>query len=397
FHTELSYEMSRVAVGVVVSNLLQLLPPTATPPLETLLGQLRGGAECEGPPVQLLDQSHDAERLAVVLGELVACKEDAQQRSWELYEDEDAIMEYLQEFTSIIKNADPAISRRVLSRDKCWQLETLLDYYQMEVRWSIRSLLLDAFLAVCALHRTFVHLFLNSVLPVELARDMQSNVKDVPKLINSAKLLTVILSMGEPMPIPHLEQLGEEFVDFLLSLIEDPPDRNEQISEEFFVVLVSYNLQFPPQAPNIVVEAFAQRTYATNFTEKLLFMLNREDDPVRAITQQVKYPNSVLKLIVDIFVSRKAANLFYTNDINVLIDIIVRQLTDLSPGDEKRSQYLQLCRLVLRNTDYAESQHRCDDLHKCFIHIFCEEAEASRPDQALVRDISNEFPHYFKT
>lgn len=48
------------------------------------------------------------------------------------------------------------------------------------------------------------------------------------------------------------------------------------------------------------------------------------------------------------------------------------------------------------NTNYAEHRHRYEDIHKCFTRIFCEESDQSRQDQQLVRDITNEFPHFFK-
>lgn len=50
----------------------------------------------------------------------------------------------------------------------------------------------------------------------------------------------------------------------------------------------------------------------------------------------------------------------------------------------------------MRNTNYAEHRHRHEDIHKCFTRIFCEETEQSKLDQQLVREISNEFPQYFK-
>lgn len=43
--------------------------------------------------------------------------------------------------------------------------------------------------------------------------------------------------------------------------------------------------------------------------------------------------HSVLKLVIDLFSRKKTAEHFYTNDVKVAIDIIVRQLADLSPGD----------------------------------------------------------------
>lgn len=50
----------------------------------------------------------------------------------------------------------------------------------------------------------------------------------------------------------------------------------------------------------------------------------------------------------------------------------------------------------MRNTNYADHLHRRDDLLKCFTRIFCEESDHSKADQKLVREISNEFPQYFK-
>jgi hypothetical protein len=57
------------------------------------------------------------------------------------------------------------------------------------------------------------------------------------------------------------------------------------------------------------------------------------EDPVRIFEHQPAPPHSVLKLFVDLFSASQTAALFYTNDTKVLIDIIVRQLADLSPGD----------------------------------------------------------------
>ena len=43
-------------------------------------------------------------------------------------------------------------------------------------------------------------------------------------------------------------------------------------------------------------------------------------------------PDSVLKFLMDIFSSRDTSDFFYTSDMMILIEIVLRQLTDLSPG-----------------------------------------------------------------
>lgn len=192
------------------------------------------------------------------------------------------------------------------------------------------------------------------------------------------------------------EQLGPDFIAFVLDLIENPPDMDleDQIPDLFVNLILSYNLQFT-NSENIVLNALKERTRAKNFTEKILLLFNREEDPVRIFDHEPQPPHSVLKLFIDLFSNDVTASLFYTNDVKVLIDIILRQLYDMFPGD-KRRQYLELCRRVLRTSSYNEHKYRSEDLLKCFTRIFCEETGESQEDQQSVREISNEFPHLFK-
>lgn len=47
--------------------------------------------------------------------------------------------------------------------------------------------------------------------------------------------------------------------------------------------------------------------------------------------------NSVIKFAIDLYSLEATSELIYTNDAKVLIDIIIRQLTDLSDEDKVRS------------------------------------------------------------
>ncbi|KAK2587861.1 hypothetical protein KPH14_003958 [Odynerus spinipes] len=392
-NTQLSYEMSKVAVIVVVSGLQQLLPENVSHYFEALLQQL-------DTPLTVskmnIEETYDASRLKIIFTELTSCKEDSQQRNWMLYEDESVIVENISELTSILTNADANVSRYILQQDQYEGVNVLIEYYQMEPRWTIRQLLLQSFGVMCSLDPIILTIMLNSVLPMELARDMRSNPRNVQKLNYSSLLLSMIFSMGEPMPVTHWEQLGTEFVSFLLDLIENPPDSDleDQIPDLFVNLILSYNLQFTT-SENPLISALKERTVAKIFTEKILFLFNREEDPVRIFDHEPQPPHSVLKLFIDLFSNEYTAGLFYTNDVKVLIEIILRQLFDMYPGD-KRRQYLELCRRVLRTSNYNEHRHQSEDLLKCFTRIFCEETTDSQEDQQLVREISNEFPHLFK-
>ena len=86
-------------------------------------------------------------------------------------------------------------------------------------------------------------------------------------------------------------------------------------------------------------------------------------------------PNSIHKVVTDMFLHPTCYQLFYTNDIYVLIDIIVRQLADLSCREPARRVYVDMCRLVLQHTDYDEHLHRFKDLERCFMRILEEDGE----------------------
>lgn len=52
--------------------------------------------------------------------------------------------------------------------------------------------------------------------------------------------------------------------------------------------------------------------------------------------------NTVLRMFIDIFSHSDTAGMFYTNDIKVLIDIVVRQLSDLDAGNAVSSNQLTI-------------------------------------------------------
>lgn len=74
------------------------------------------------------------------------------------------------------------------------------------------------------------------------------------------------------------EQLGVDFAQFLLNLIENPPetDVDEQIPDLFLTLLLAYNLQFEVPADNLLLKALEEQDLAKTFCEKILLLLNRE-------------------------------------------------------------------------------------------------------------------------
>lgn len=120
-----------------------------------------------------------------------------------------------------------------------------------------------------------------------------------------------------------------------MNIIEttESTDNLEQLSDVMINLLLAFNLQFDDFNSNAVVESMKQLQSAKTFTEKILLLINREEDPTCILKHTPPPANSVLKMFVDLYSTVETADLFYTNDNKVLIDILVRQLSDLSPGD----------------------------------------------------------------
>lgn len=159
----------------------------------------------------------------------------------------------------------------------------------------------------------------------------------------------MIFSAGHKMPIGHFDLMKHDFVLFMLNLIENPleDDQTEFLSDVMINLLLAFNLQFDTFSENTILEAMQQVKTSKSFTEKILLLINREEDPVFVLKHTKPPINSVLKILVDLFAIPETTNLFYTNDIKVLIDILVRQLSDLSAGDVV--SFLKLIKISLKN------------------------------------------------
>lgn len=272
--TNLSHEYSQLALRVVISEMEALIPETRKffDPVAIHLSNLLT------VPDNLLGETHDSQRLRNLFSELADAKNDSQQRSWMLHEDEADISNYLTELIRILVDADPKICRYEMSCDAYNSVNNLVLYYQMESRWNIRKLLLKAFKAMCLLDVTCVELLINSVLPLELVQDMLICSDNLEKLSELSVMLIMIFSAGHKMPIGHFDLMRHDFVNFMLNLIENPleDDQTEFLSDVMINLLLAFNLQFDNFMENTILETMQQVKTSKSFTEKILLLINRE-------------------------------------------------------------------------------------------------------------------------
>lgn len=80
-------------------------------------------------------------------------------------------------FVNFQKHADKKVCRFELSCDQYQSIYNLIQYYQMETRWRIKTLILQAFKALCYLDKNAIEVLLMSVLPLELVINLLSDTK----------------------------------------------------------------------------------------------------------------------------------------------------------------------------------------------------------------------------
>ncbi|ESN94574.1 hypothetical protein HELRODRAFT_68930 [Helobdella robusta] len=340
-------------------------------------------------------ETNDARDLMAIVEKLSDIKEDSQQRSWHLHEDLLAITQLLKKLLNLLINASPDLNRWILSRNHYEACLDLVLYYQMETRSSLRLIMLDIFANICSLDGHFLSELLASVLPLELLREVKDQSTDSENLPSVIIVLCMLFSTGENIPHNHYTYFNEDFTMLVLDIIESDTEiiYSPEISELCIKLLLAFNLHLEVLKDNICMKSVAKKKSCKYLTEHLLLLFNRGDDPVKLPDIKSVPTNSVIKFISDIFSDTVTSNIFYTNDAKVLVDIVLRQLTDLSPGDFMRTEHLSLMQLVLLNSGYFEQQHRLQELKSCLNRIYDEENVIV--DKDIIRQIYHQFPTYF--
>ncbi len=137
----------------------------------------------------------------------------------------------------------------------------------------------------------------------------------------------------------------------------DELDSKLTIIEMFVHLLLAINKKFLLPEENLVVsfintnqDTIANRKF---LSEAVINLFNFETDPLLAYLIETGdgglasslnledetgyYVNSTLKFISDLFsspITKFTTSIFYSNDFNVLIDIILRKLSSLGPDDQ---------------------------------------------------------------
>ncbi|GAB5592925.1 pre-rRNA processing [Umbelopsis nana] len=170
-----------------------------------------------------------------------------------------------------------------------------------------------------------------------------------------------------------LDNISSPFIHYLLDIVENMvTDSDEMLNYAAMRLLLVFNEQFMMQRAlnpvsedgtelqNQIMRVLQSKIGSSHtFSENLIFMLNRADD---ACVQML-----ILKLLYLIFTTEELYEFFYTNDLCVLVDIVLRELCDL--GDENdaealRQTYLRVLNPMLVNTQLRYTPYKHKQIHR---------------------------------
>ena len=129
-------------------------------------------------------------------------------------------------------------------------------------------------------------------------------------------------------------------------------------------MVLSLNLGFMYPTQNTFLKCLVtcgNHSVTDLFLTEIITLFNRNIDPLSQFymnKRPTNESNSVLKLMIDIFSNRAAIKKIYTNDLKVIMDVILMSMSNLSHGSQERVDMLSLLDLAVKNAPLMSEQPR---------------------------------------
>lgn len=198
---------------------------------------------------------------------------------------------------------------------------------------------------------------------VELIKSRRDDDRRLHRL-----LLELMYEMAriERLRLDDLLCVDDDFVIYMFQLIEGlSDDVNDPYHYPIIRVLLVMNEQYMVAATTAAVDASAPSVPITNrvikilslhgpnfrtFGENIILLLNRETETSLQLL--------ILKLLYLLFTTKNTYEYFYTNDLRVLLDVIIRNLLDLPDESMSlRHTYLRVLYPLLAHTQLSHPPH----------------------------------------
>ncbi|VDK44632.1 unnamed protein product [Anisakis simplex] len=292
-------EQTNAPIAVCVDTVATILGSLLTDlPAEEGLRSIRNAIL--SPNVINVDDCYDAKLLKALIIELTDNIEDKQQQSWTIQDDEQNLISALQQFSSILKNADRRVCLKLLRQSDFTFVQRLVSLYQIDQRGNVSLNVLQTIRQCCELDKTcFVQdsISWSIILSSFLLPHLTFSISSIPYL-----RINLFLS----------DYFTVEFLSKMLSLLQD----SNQLIMRF---ILNFNLHFD-ESENLIVEALKQNGCLA-FGQLLIDELNR---------QRNMNDLSAIKMVLDVFRAQPqiVSTTFYDNDLRVLCAVLCQDLLD---------------------------------------------------------------------
>lgn len=147
----------------------------------------------------------------------------------------------------------------------------------------------------------------------------------------------------------------EDFINALFNSFEYIKD--EKVFLSIVNILISISFDFKKIEDNPVLKQCVDHPNKRYFAESVLILLNKG----KSI-----FLEKCLKFVSDIFAYDKTRDeFFYSNDLNSLIDILIREFVN-SDTVQLKVGYLDVLQKAMTCKEYQQKKHRVDDIKEVF-------------------------------
>lgn len=190
--------------------------------------------------------------------------------------------------------------------------------------------------------------------------------------------------------VRNVQIIDDFFVYYLMTSI-----RSDTVTDMFnnaqFKLLLALNEQYMIlskefEIQNKVFVYLTNDSVTTKFIELLLLKFNRVQDKSLQIMMC-----KILYLILTADHGKIARSFFYLNDLNVLVDVLIRELENNTENDEAlRNYFLRIMAPLFENTELATTHYRKDDLIRVLVYLssvdnFCSSDKVSKEHQTTAK------------
>lgn len=395
--TELSHDMCKLTVETVINFLIQEIPSTKNT-LKVLLDKL---PEIDQSSPETMENNPDLIRLEALFKKLSDCNNDDQERGWPI-QNHDEIESNLIEVVKLLANANPNVSRKVMFARDCEYVHIIISLFSMETKKSLKMQLYSILMEIIGLNMNNLEdNLLSTVLPSSLANELINHQDDTERWSKASVLFTWTFGSGQNPPLSIYDNIGEKFVSTMLDIIEGENLEGEKLQNNIppeisIPPILAFGLHFDDVKENKVLQGLRARKNANRLIENLVSYLNWGEDPTLLINyfgkpmtsnSSTNRSSAVHKLLCEILQDEQLSKLLYTNDMKVMLDILITHLNNSQ--DSHGASYLTLLLHTIRSPLYQEELYKKDEI-KLAIETIANSTESSSPEEKSMIDMITE-------